>query len=81
MPQPYIPLPSILKRYLTSQVRAFHANKLYATELLAMLLQQNVANQLHLGKADGILALLTAASHYKRREPQDLEVRLGSFTR
>ena len=46
-----------------------------------MLLQQNDANQLHLGKADGILALLTAASHYKRREPQDLEVRLGSFAR
>jgi beta-catenin-like protein 1 len=60
----------LLKRLKT---RAFHANKLYASELLAVLLQQNASNQLHLGSSDGILSLLTAGSHYKRKEPQDLE--------
>ena len=55
------------------KARAFHANKLFASELLAVLLQQNSANQRFLGEADGVLALLTAASHYKRREPVDLE--------
>ena len=55
------------------KARAFHANKLFASELLAVLLQQNAANQRFLGEADGVLALLTAASHYKRREPVDLE--------
>eukprot|EP00316_Scyphosphaera_apsteinii_P000792 CAMPEP_0119320110 /NCGR_PEP_ID=MMETSP1333-20130426/51482_1 /TAXON_ID=418940 /ORGANISM="Scyphosphaera apsteinii, Strain RCC1455" /LENGTH=558 /DNA_ID=CAMNT_0007326739 /DNA_START=35 /DNA_END=1711 /DNA_ORIENTATION=- len=53
--------------------RAFHANKLFASELLAVLLQQNSDNQLFLGTVDGILSLLTAASQYKRREPQDME--------
>merc|ERR1712087_115834 len=52
--------------------RVFHANKLYASELLAVLLQQNTPNQLFLGQVDGILSLLTAAAQYKRREPQDM---------
>jgi len=55
------------------KVRAFHANKLYASELLSVLLQEQPENQLALGKAEGILPLLTAASHYKRKEPQDAE--------
>merc|ERR1712087_572232 len=53
--------------------RVFHANKLYASGLLAVLLQQNTPNQLFLGQVDGILSLLTAAAQYKRREPQDME--------
>ena len=55
------------------KTRGFHANKLYASELLAVLLQGQPDNQLALGKADGILPLLTAASHFKRREPADAE--------
>ena len=55
------------------KVRAFHANKLYASELLSVLLQEQPENQLALGRAEGILPLLTAASHYKRKEPQDAE--------
>ena len=55
------------------RVRGFHAVKLYASELLALLLQQQPANQTHLGQTDGILALLTAAAQYKRKEPADLE--------
>ena len=42
--------------------RGFHANKLYASEVLSVLLTSNPSNQAHLGKVDGLLALLTAAS-------------------
>ena len=63
-------LPWILNRVRT---RGFHAVKLYASELLALLLQQRPANQAHLGQCDGMLTLLTAAAQYKRREPADLE--------
>jgi beta-catenin-like protein 1 len=55
------------------KLRGFHAVKLYASELLALLLQQRPANQAFLGKTDGVLSLLTAAAQYKRREPADLE--------
>jgi len=55
------------------KLRPFHANKLYATELLAVLLQQNAPNQALFGEEGGVLALLTATSYYKRREPQALE--------
>jgi beta-catenin-like protein 1 len=54
-------------------VRGFHANKLFASELLALLLQQHPSNQKHLGQTDGVLTLLTAGAQYKRREPADLE--------
>ena len=40
------------------KARAFHANKLFASELLAVLLQQNAANQRFLGEADGVLEVL-----------------------
>ena len=52
-------LPWLLTRI---KVRGFHANKLFASELLAQLLQQQPSNQQHLGQTDGILALLTAAA-------------------
>jgi len=44
--------------------------QLYATELLAVLLQKSPANQKLLGETEGVLALLMAASHYKRKDPQ-----------
>ena len=64
-----------LLQWLLNRIKArgFHAVKLYASELLALLLQQQPGNQAHLGQTDGILALLTAAAQYKRKEPQDLE--------
>jgi beta-catenin-like protein 1 len=55
------------------KVRGFHANKLYASELLAILTAQNEGVQAAVGGVDGILALLTATSQYKRKEPADLE--------
>jgi len=55
------------------RVRGFHAIKLYASELLALLLQQNESNKAYLGDKDGVLALLTAVAQYKRKEPADLE--------
>ena len=56
------------------RVRGFHAIKLYASELLSMLLQQNASNQAYLGATcDGVIGLLTAVAQYKRKEPQDLE--------
>ena len=48
--------------------------------MLAVLLQGQPENQIALGKADGILPLLTAASHFKRREPADAE-EVRRFTR
>ena len=36
----------------------------------AVLLQQNAPNQALFGEEGGVLALLTATSYYKRREPQ-----------
>ncbi|KAL1521953.1 hypothetical protein AB1Y20_021599 [Prymnesium parvum] len=55
------------------KARGFHANKLYAAEILALLLQQHSENQQLLGELEGILSLLVAASQFKRREPADLE--------
>ena len=63
-------LPWLLNRV---KARGFHANKLFASELLALLLQQQPSNQQHLGATDGVLALLTACAQYKRKEPADLE--------
>lgn len=55
------------------KIRAFHANKLYASELLSLLLHRNAENQRTLSDADGVLGLLTAVSQYKRKDPQDAE--------
>ena len=55
------------------RVRGFHANKLYAAELLALLLQQSPDNRAALGEKDGVIALLTAVAQYKRKDPADLE--------
>ena len=63
-------MPWLLARVKT---RGFHANKLFASELLALLVQQHPSNQHHLGATDGVLSLLTACAQYKRKEPADLE--------
>ena len=49
--------------------RVFDANKLYSSEILCILLQNNTGNQQLLGAKNGIDCLLEAVSLYKRREP------------
>ena len=44
-------------------------NKLYAAEILAILLQGNEANQKLLGEKDGTDILLQSLAYYKRRDP------------
>ena len=56
----------LLKRI---RVRQFDANKLYAAEILAILLQNNESNQRLIGERDGIDILLQALAYYKRRNP------------
>ena len=56
----------LLKRI---RIRTFDANKLYSTEILSILLQNNTGNQQLLGAKNGIDCLLEAVSLYKRREP------------
>ena len=63
-------LPWLLKRI---RLRPYDANKLYATEILAILLQGNETNQRLLGEKEGIDVLLQALAYYKRREPGSLD--------
>ena len=53
--------------------RPFHANKLFSSELLAVILQENETNQALVESFQGVLTLLTAAAQYKRREPVGME--------
>ncbi|KAL0112501.1 hypothetical protein PUN28_012075 [Cardiocondyla obscurior] len=51
----------------------FDANKLYASELLSILLQHTPENRLLLGDLDGIDVLLQQLAYYKRHDPQSAE--------
>ncbi|KAF5307784.1 hypothetical protein FQR65_LT06655 [Abscondita terminalis] len=51
----------------------FDANKLYASELLSIFLQDNNANRLALGELDGIDTLLQQLAFYKRHDPATAE--------
>ncbi|KZC06120.1 Beta-catenin-like protein 1 [Dufourea novaeangliae] len=51
----------------------FDANKLYASELLSILLQSTPENRLLLGELDGIDVLLQQLAYYKRHDPQTAE--------
>ncbi|KAG6487001.1 hypothetical protein ZIOFF_055582 [Zingiber officinale] len=51
------------------KVREFDANKQYASEILAILLQNNPANQKRLGQINGVDAVLQAVAVYKSRDP------------
>ncbi|KIY93572.1 Beta-catenin-like protein 1 [Monoraphidium neglectum] len=64
-----------LLKWLLARVRrrASDSNRLYASELLAILVQGREANQRRLGAADGIDAVLLSISPYKSRDPQDAE--------
>ena len=60
----------LLKRV---RVRQYDANKLYASEILAILLQGNEGNQRLLGDEDGIDILLQSLAYYKRRDPHSTD--------
>ena len=51
----------------------FDGNKLYAAELLSILLQNNGENRRFLGSQNGIDTLLQQISFYKRHEPSSLD--------
>lgn len=56
----------LLKRV---RIKQYDNNKLYAAEILAILLQENQENQKLLGEKDGIDILLQCLAYYKRRDP------------
>ena len=56
----------LLKRV---RVRQYDENKLYSSEVLAILLQDNTTNQKLLGDIDGMDILLQSLAYYKRRDP------------
>mmetsp|Transcript_15764 Transcript_15764/g.26137 ORF Transcript_15764/g.26137 Transcript_15764/m.26137 type:complete len:523 (-) Transcript_15764:78-1646(-) len=53
--------------------REMDANRLYASEILAILLQSSKENQQRLGDIDGIDSILKLIAPYKRRDPQSSE--------
>lgn len=60
----------LLKRV---RVRTYDNNKLYAAEILAILLQGNTPNQKLLGEKGGIDILLQSLAYYKRRDPNSAD--------
>ncbi|CAI5958149.1 unnamed protein product [Closterium sp. NIES-65] len=64
-----------LLRWLLARIRVkeFDANKLYASEILAILLQGSSANQKRVGAMNGVDSLLQAAANYKSRDPKTTE--------
>ncbi|KAG5875690.1 hypothetical protein JTB14_023969 [Gonioctena quinquepunctata] len=61
----------LLKRLKLKQ--PFDANKLYASEMLSILLQDNEKNRSALGDLDGIDTLLQQLAFYKRHDPSNAE--------
>ncbi|XP_043696130.1 beta-catenin-like protein 1 [Telopea speciosissima] len=52
------------------KVREFDSNKQYASEILAILLQNSTANQKRLGQMNGVDVVLQAVALYKSRDPR-----------
>ncbi|KAK9266441.1 hypothetical protein L1049_007438 [Liquidambar formosana] len=52
------------------KVREFDSNKQYASEILAILLQNSMANQKRLGQMNGVDVVLQAVAMYKSRDPK-----------
>lgn len=50
--------------------REFDSNKQYASEMLAILLQNSTVNQKRLGQLNGVDAVLQAVAMYKSRDPK-----------
>lgn len=61
-----------LMRWLLGKikVREFEGNKQYASEILAILLQNSTANQKRLGQMNGVDVVLQAVAMYKSRDPK-----------
>eukprot|EP00252_Welwitschia_mirabilis_P027143 TRINITY_DN9214_c0_g1_i4.p1 TRINITY_DN9214_c0_g1~~TRINITY_DN9214_c0_g1_i4.p1 ORF type:complete len:378 (-),score=44.46 TRINITY_DN9214_c0_g1_i4:833-1966(-) len=61
-----------LLRWLLNRIkpREFDANKQYASEILAILLQSSSANQRRLGQLNGVDYVLQAVAQYKSRDPK-----------
>lgn len=51
----------------------FDQNKLYASEMLSIILQDNEKNRALLGELDGIDTLLQQLAFYKRHDPSSAE--------
>ncbi|ESO82870.1 hypothetical protein LOTGIDRAFT_108932 [Lottia gigantea] len=64
-------LPWLLKR-IKSKI-PFDDNKVYASEILAILLQNTDENRILLGEVDGIDVLLSQLAAYKRHDPSSKE--------
>ncbi|KAL3858660.1 hypothetical protein ACJMK2_008922 [Sinanodonta woodiana] len=65
-----------LMQWLLKRIKAklpFDANKLYASEILAILLQNSDENRHYLGELDGIDILLQQLAAYKRHDPTNKE--------
>ncbi|CDZ98759.1 Uncharacterized conserved protein [Phaffia rhodozyma] len=54
-------------------VEEYDSNKQYASEVLAILLQQSRSNRLKLGELEGIDALLRVLARYRKSDPSDPE--------
>nr|GMC94785.1 beta-catenin-like protein 1 [Ipomoea batatas] len=52
------------------KVKEFDSNKQYASEILAILLQNSNANQKRLGQMNGVDAILQAVAAYKSKDPK-----------
>lgn len=52
------------------KVREFDSNKQYASEILAILLQNSTANQKRLGQMNGVDVVLQAVAMYKSKDPK-----------
>nr|GMC91396.1 beta-catenin-like protein 1 [Ipomoea batatas]GMC96877.1 beta-catenin-like protein 1 [Ipomoea batatas] len=52
------------------KVKEFDSNKQYASEILAILLQNSSANQKRLGQMNGVDAILQAVAAYKSKDPK-----------
>jgi hypothetical protein len=65
-----------LLKWLLKRVRSripFDGNKLYAGEMLAILLQETVENRVALGEMDGIDVVLQQLATFKRHDPTSNE--------
>lgn len=64
-----------LMRWLLGKIKVkeFDGNKQYASEILAILLQNSAANQKRLGQMNGVDVVLQAVAMYKSRDPKSSE--------
>ncbi|CAI9110336.1 OLC1v1010342C1 [Oldenlandia corymbosa var. corymbosa] len=64
-----------LMKWLVSKIksREFDSNKQYASEMLAILLQNSPVNQKRLGQMNGVDAVLQAVAMYKSRDPKTVD--------